>query len=100
MNRESDAGVGVDSNVDLFHQRKYDGFLWSYSKGRVRVIQLRANESNIQTKPLEWGQFNSSDPQYLGENDNISFCRQNCISKDTPDILIIIIELYRFHLFP
>ena len=41
--------------------------------GRVRVIQLRAKSYNIQTKALEWGQFNCSDPEYLGMNGYILF---------------------------
>ena len=49
------------------------------------------------------GQFNSSDPQYLGMNGYILFCRQNCILKNTQDILTsppsLIHEVYRILMF-
>ena len=77
--------------------RKY--FLLSICKGRVQEIQLRANSSNIQTKALQWGQFNCSDPQYLGMIGYVLFCRQNCILKNIQDILTsppnLINEVYR-----
>ena len=73
-------------------------------QGRVRVVQLRANLSNIQPEALEWGQFNCSDPQYLGMNDYVLFCRQKCILKNTQDILTsppnLKNELYRILMFP
>ena len=84
---------------------KYTRREWTKSlKGCVRVIQFRGNSCNIYTETLEFGQFNRSDPKYLGKNGYVSFWRQSYILRDTPDIIVnplyLIIKLCRILLFP